>query len=332
MLLIVSAALRTAAAHAEPTDADRTTARALVIIGRKRLAAGDAGEALKAFQEAHSIMGVPTTGLDLAKAQESVGMLIEAHATALAVTRMPVAPDEPRAFTNARPAAAQLAVRIEQQIPTMLVEVKGIPISSAPSLRIDGAAIQPRAVGARHRLNPGKHVVVVSAPGFMRHRREVTLYPGESRVMKVILIATERGTQARSADEPQPSLASAGASPGIPAWAWVAGASGVLVLCTGAAFAVDYAKVSSRMARHCPDDVCDPTRYTAADVNDLKSRERRDLGLAASLGVVGLSALGITLYGIVTAPSTRPGHAREPTAATPSLRAGLLGGSLGWRF
>ena len=90
------------AAHAaEPSASDRDTARALVIDGRAKLAAKDHEGAYKAFKAAHAIMGVPTTGLDLAKAEEALGLLVEARTTALDVTRMAPSRRSPR-HTRAR--------------------------------------------------------------------------------------------------------------------------------------------------------------------------------------------------------------------------------------
>jgi hypothetical protein len=78
-----------AALAAEPTAADRETARTLLIDGREKLSAGDAKGALQSFQAAHAIMGVPTTGLDLARAQAALGDLVGARATALGVASPP---------------------------------------------------------------------------------------------------------------------------------------------------------------------------------------------------------------------------------------------------
>src|SRR5262245_1107365 len=90
-ILVCAAALLSPAAAlaAEPSAADRETARTLVIDGRKKFGAGDYEGARKAFQAAHEIMGVPTTALDLAKALEKLGKLVEARTVALEVARMP---------------------------------------------------------------------------------------------------------------------------------------------------------------------------------------------------------------------------------------------------
>src|SRR5436190_23509399 len=59
-----------AVARAEPSAADKETARSLMDEGDRKFAAKDYKGALDAYQGAHAIMGVPTTGLEVAKAQE----------------------------------------------------------------------------------------------------------------------------------------------------------------------------------------------------------------------------------------------------------------------
>ena len=72
----LTVALGLGTAHAEPSAADRQTARTLLIKGRNKLKAGDAEGALADFRAAHAIMHVPPTGLDLARAQVALGQLV----------------------------------------------------------------------------------------------------------------------------------------------------------------------------------------------------------------------------------------------------------------
>src|SRR6186997_3170568 len=112
-------------ARAQASAADRETARALVIEGRAKLDAGDFAGAFKALQGAHAIMGVPTTGLDLAKAHLALGHLVEARVTALEASRLPVLPGEAPAFAKARAAAAALATELAPRIPSVTITVAG---------------------------------------------------------------------------------------------------------------------------------------------------------------------------------------------------------------
>ena len=53
-------------AEAAPTAAERETARRLMDEGKARLKANEVARAIEAFQKAHDIMHVPTTGMALA--------------------------------------------------------------------------------------------------------------------------------------------------------------------------------------------------------------------------------------------------------------------------
>src|SRR5271169_6333782 len=81
--------LGTTSARAEPSAADRETARTLMQQGRELRAKGDLKEALKRFQAADEIMHVPSTGLEVAKSQVAIGELVEARDTIAAIRRVP---------------------------------------------------------------------------------------------------------------------------------------------------------------------------------------------------------------------------------------------------
>ena len=74
-----------AEARAEPSASDKETARGLMATGRADRSNHDLAGALKAFTGADAIMHVPTTGLEVAKAQIDLGLLVEARDTALRV-------------------------------------------------------------------------------------------------------------------------------------------------------------------------------------------------------------------------------------------------------
>ncbi|HTU62558.1 MAG TPA: hypothetical protein VMF89_29055, partial [Polyangiales bacterium] len=76
-------------AAAEPGASERETARALMTEGDKLRAAGDLRAALTRYQAAHAIVHAPTTGLDLARVQAQLGLLVEARSTASEVIHHP---------------------------------------------------------------------------------------------------------------------------------------------------------------------------------------------------------------------------------------------------
>jgi hypothetical protein len=298
-------------AVAEPSAEDRKAARALVIEGRAKLAAHDNEGARKAFAAAHAIMGVPTTGLDLAKAQQALGLLIEARATALEVVRMPVSVTEPEAFTNARPLAAELAAQLAARIPSIVVTVTGLPVGAIPRLLVDGVAMPASMLSQPQPLDPGPHAVEVSAPGFASEHRELTLAEGASipldLALRPLATPTAELTVKPLASAPVPPvtlvLVPAKKKTKPRAWPWVAGGAGVVALGVGSAFVIDYARVRGTVSSDCPGGACNPHKYTAEDVANLKQRWNRDLGLFVGLGIVGAAGVGIAIAGLMkTAP------------------------------
>lgn len=309
-------------AAAEPSADDRNAARALVIDGRAKLSAHDNEGARKAFAAAHAIMGVPTTGLDLAKAQEALGLLVEARATALDVVRMPVLASEPEAFTNARPLAAELAAKLEARIPSIVVTVKGLPAGVEARVLVDGAVMPPSALALPRKINPGTHVIQISVPGFDLERREVTLAEGESLPIDLVLKPLVALTKEPAA-KPVPSARSTlvPTKKNAPLWPWVAAGAGAVALGVSSVFVVDYAQVRSTVSTDCPDSACDPRKYTAEDVDGLKQRWNRDLGLFVGLGVAGAASIGIAIAGF-TGKLPRGGGNALTTAIAPWVSAG----------
>jgi PEGA domain len=189
--------------RAEPSSADKETARHLLKEGDEKFRARDFAGALKAYQAAHAIIQVPTTGLSLAKAQIERGLLVEARDTLLQVTRSPRDPNEPPAFSRARDEATPLAQRLAERIPSLTIVVEGVPSDASVEVAIDGAAIPVAVLGAPRKVNPGAHVLTAHTKGFKPISRPVNLGEGDNEKITLKLVAGE--------SESPPLIASAGA-------------------------------------------------------------------------------------------------------------------------
>jgi hypothetical protein len=271
----------TEAPAAEPSLAEKETARALFEEGDEKFRAGDYAGALEAFTAADAIMGVPTTGLELGRAQSALGMLLEARDTLVRVTLIPRQPDENEYFVQARSEAATLAREIGERIPSVAIRVA--PPEVEARIVIDGSPIA-RAL-ARHaiRVNPGKRVIRVEAAGHLPATREIELRERDRRVLDVAL-APEPGPReqpAGPADRPS--------SDDLVTVAWVAfgvGAAGLVAAgVTGGMALAAEADLSER----CPGKVC-----AAEDAADLDRAKALGNGATASavIGSMGI-ALGI---------------------------------------
>ncbi|WP_437666368.1 hypothetical protein [Sorangium sp. So ce1182] len=303
-------------ARAEPSAADRQTARTLLIQGRKKRDAGDVAGAREDFQAAHALVRAPTTGLDLARADEALGRLIEARETAYEVVHLPLGKDEPPAFTQARAAAAAMVEQLEARIPSLLLRVEGAALDQIEA-RVDGQPIPRAALPYPRKLNPGRHEVAVKAPGFQTERREVALKeaeraPVEVRITLVPGVSTEPETDGGGGPPPPGDTPPEPRAP-VPLWAWAAGGVGLAALAGSAAFAIDHAAARDQVEKDCPGSVCDRRTHDFESMEALRARWNRSLGLSVTLGAVGLAGVGVAVGGILL----RPRAGTERTALVP---------------
>lgn len=317
-------------AHAEPSSADKETARSLLLDGRARMEAKDYAAALKAFKGADAIMHVPTTGIAVARAHAALGQLIEARETALVVSRTNAAKGESPAFADARAEAADLATKLAPRIPSVTVIVRGVD-PSLVEVRLDGAVLPAATLGLPRKMNPGHHAVSLTAPAYAAVTSEFELK--EQDAIKVELspkptfapappvatgVATSVATGVATVSPPvsaPTATSTTGAGPvvgapsaPVPAWAWAAGGVGIVALGAGAGFLVDFLGVRDTLARDCPGNLCDPARQDAASAQSLRGQWNRDVGLAIGLGALGVAGLGVAIAGIVARPAPSPAH------------------------
>jgi len=200
--LILSAALLLGSSvHADPSAADKRNASTLALEGRRLLDAGNARAALVRFQDAHKIMRDPTTGLDVAAAFEALGQLVEARAMVYEVSRLPVQPNEPPAFRQARATAASAVEALDSRIPSLMLRIEGAP-KEAVTATVDGEKVPAESLTTLLVRNPGKREVVVTAPGYRTARATVELVDGVTKPVEVPLVL-EREVVAAGARSPQ---------------------------------------------------------------------------------------------------------------------------------
>lgn len=168
-------------ALAEPTAADKETARTLMSEARQKRDANDLKAALRAFQAADAIMHVPTTSYEVAKTESMLGMLVEARDLALTTARSAVKPGEPPPFAEARASSQKLADELEGRIPSIRVVVKG---AENATVTIDGEALPSVAIGLPRRLDPGSHAVIAKA-GSNERRINVQVLEREAKEVPI---------------------------------------------------------------------------------------------------------------------------------------------------
>jgi hypothetical protein len=199
ILVTLVLALVAAGAHAaEPSAADRDTARGLMQRGDEKLAGGDVQGARDEYQAADRIMQVPTTGLALAKVELQLGHLVEARDVLLRVSRHPVSEGESSLFAEARTEAGALATEVEPRIPTLTISI--MPAVAGVEVKIDEDRVDAATLTFPRRVNPGAHVVTASAPGHRAERQTVTLAERDQKALSFVLTAAPEPAPAPAAE------------------------------------------------------------------------------------------------------------------------------------
>jgi hypothetical protein len=202
-LVVVALLAGSGAAHAAPSAAERETARRLMDEGKARMKDQEYTRAIEAFQKAHDIMHVPTTGLALARAHLAAGHLVEARDAALEVGRMPHEANEPAVFESARKHAKEIDAQLKARIPTLRVKVKG---GTAARVMVDDIEIPASLVGEPIAVNPGKRVVVVKGENDAEARGEIEIAEKESKEIELVFSQKEapKTTSSRSKERSEP--------------------------------------------------------------------------------------------------------------------------------
>jgi hypothetical protein len=313
-LAFVALTAGSGAALAAPSAAERETARRLMDEGKERMRSGEKERAVEAYQKAHDIMKVPTTGIALAKAQASQGHLVEARDVALEVARMPRENGEPAIFERARKEAKELEAQLKPRIPTVRILVKGGP---ATRVSVDGGDVASLLLGEPVAMNPGKHTVTArNADGAERSAvvelgerdaKEVELtLPVPAPVTLVVAPPSERSRTDGGTSREHPGEGGRTTTANV----LVFGGFGLAVVglaVGGVTGALTLSKAGDVKTR-CANGICDPS--AKADLDSASS--------LATISTIGFAAAGAgALFGVVGLLLPRT-HVESGQTALPS--------------
>ena len=271
----------TAGARAdEPSAADRETARALMDQGDRAYQAKDFAAALKSYRAAHAIMGIPNTGIWVANAEETLGHLIEARAMALDVARMPKQPGERPQAQQARDDAEKLAERLAPRIPSIVVQVAGVAAGVAVNVKVDGTKLPAEAASAPRKVNPGRHEVSASAPGYLDAKAQVNVPEATVKTVKLEMVPGPR---------PKPA---AGVSPLV----FIGFGVGVIGAGVGTITGIMALSKASDARALCNNNHCPIEAQAPIDASN-RFAIISDVGFGLGLAGVGLGVVGLVLSG-----------------------------------
>ncbi|MFS8069715.1 MAG: hypothetical protein ACMG6S_25395 [Byssovorax sp.] len=182
--LLFASTLAPTVALAQSSDADKATARDLALEGYKALQAKDYAAAVDRFTRADALYHAPTVTLGLARAQVGLGKLVSAQELYSRITHETLPPNATTGIKKAVVDAQKELNALAPRIPSVVINVKG---SDAPRVTLDGIEVRAAALGVKRPVDPGKHVILASAPGFAADEVTVSLAEGKSESVTIEL-------------------------------------------------------------------------------------------------------------------------------------------------
>jgi Tetratricopeptide repeat len=329
--LLFALAIAPGVALADPSDADKATARELGIDGYKALAAKDYAGALDRFKRADTLFHAPTITLGLARAQVGLGKLVAAQEIYNKLAHEDLPPKASTALKKAVKDAQTELAALSPRIPGVIIDVKG---AASLKVSLDGAEVPAAALGVKRPADPGEHVVRAEAKGLADREVKVTLAEGK---VETVSITLEPPRAAPPKPEPPavpppmpaakpPLVASPPVTPGAPAPAVadmppaqkngsgrrtagiIIGAGGLVGLGIGGAFgaiAISKKSGSNEAGRCDSNSFCDDTGKAL----------RLDAFHAATASTIGFVAGGVMLAGGVVLFATAPSGSKSTTVS-----------------
>jgi hypothetical protein len=318
LALLAASPATSTAQEADPTKA----AQEQFLKGRDAYKRGDYTTALGHFQKSQETLPTPGTLLNLALCEEQLGMIASAWLHFQELSTLVTKTDERYAV------AKQHASALEPRVPKLTIELApGVPTGT--SVTRGSIAVAGTNLGAELPVDPGKHVITVSAPGREAKAYEITLEEGKKERLKVEpgppLAPTADPAGPIATPGPALTASSSGQPPppppprsGGPRTAgFVIGGVGALGLVLGGVTgALTIAKTSDVEAM-CPmPDRCTTEGVAIAD-------SARTFGLVSTIAfAAGAAGVGI---GAVLVLTSKPGGPEPATALAPLVLPGGAG-------
>lgn len=282
-------------ALAQPTPAQKETARGLMAEGRELREQGDMAGALTRFSAADSIMNVPTTGFEVASTQAQLGQLVEARETLRRVLALPQNPDDPEPFNEARNKARALDQQLAGRIGSLRFAPSGVA-EGALDISVDGERVPRAVLSLPFRVNPGNHQIVARSQG-RELRREILVAESQAIEVPLAFDSDAKPVAAPPASSPTPSepapAAADGAAPserhGLPPLAYAGAGVGVVGLVVGSVAGISAMSHKSAAKKDCVGASCPPSTWSDLD-------SARQMATISTVGFV-VGVLGVAVAG-----------------------------------
>ncbi len=308
-------------AGAQPSEADRATARALATEGYHALEKRDYQTAEDRFRRADALVHAPSLVVDHARALAGLGRLVEAYERYQLVVREGVAPGAPARFRRALADADRELKALEPRLAWLTITIVG---PSAPAVLVDGRAVPPAALGVRRATDPGTRRISATAPGYLPADAEVSLPEGGERQLTLELKPDPNANRLPAAAPIPVAPPNAGLGAPAPkrpsnAVAYVSLGLGGAGLIVGAVTGGLFLDKRSELESKCPDASNCQQPHLISQYN----RYGTISGIGLGVGVVGTVA-GVWLL-LAHRGREAPPAPPKPVAVLPYVSVGHLG-------
>lgn len=293
---------------------DRVGARSAAEEGTRALDEGRYQDAVQLFRKAESLYHAPPHLLLLARAHAAQGNLVQAQESYMMVVNENLPASAPKAFHNAQSEARSELQALKGRIPKLTVNVA--EEYTELSITLDGQPYSLTLLGVPKPIDPGEHVLVVTARGKTRTEQRFSIAEGARENLSLELeddttTGTAPAPSAATTEASAPAPASADAAPASPSrttlgYALIGG--GVLFVGIGSYFGL--AAKSQRDDALGNDALCGGSGCTPSGREEIDSATTK-AHIATGGFALGAAALGVGAYFLFT-------------GAEPSREVGLL--------
>ncbi len=296
-------------AFAEDSKAAPKTADTLFWEGRRAADAGDLATACSKFTESLALERAAGTLFNLALCEDRKGLVASAARHYQEAANRMKGDDQRAAVARGRAATLDLT------LPRLLVLVKE---KGAPGLRVtvDGKALAEEEFGVAQAVDPGEHVVRLTAEGREPNEVKVTVAEKQTRDVPMDLgpLAKPKAAAPQTGKEAPGPLAPGAASSKVPTVGWAVAGVGGGALVFGAIATGLLTQEAALYQQKCPQGAClDQSGLDAAN----RGRTWQQVSTLSFVTGGAAVALGVTLvvYAAVTGPA-KPTSVGKPQAAT----------------
>jgi len=316
-LLPILALTLAVAVPAAAQPADPAAAAALFREGRDAAKRGDYTAACAKLSDSYKLDPAVGTLLNLADCEEHRGRLATAWQLFQQATEKLPAGDT-------RLANAQKKVTaLEPRLPRLTIVLAADAPAGTKVMR-DAIELGSGALGTALPVDPGEHVIVVTAPDHEERRTPITVKEGESPRVQATpgpkkAASTPQGGSAQKIEAPPPPPPPSSGG-GLRAAGFVIGGVGLVGLGTAIATGLILPGKAKTAMEHCPGNACDPTGYDAARSGKTLVVVNTTTWIVGGVLTAGGAALVVVGYVRGAKPSATVGFAPLPGGALASVR------------